>query len=548
MASSEQRGFSLVEITVAVAIIAVVAASSVAFALASRPTALWAATTQFDSMVSAARSIGAAYGDGATIFVSSSPGPSNFRADLYAHRPSATASATPMPSQVQPIIAQVAISESQVLGAPPFAVIIHGNGDIGVRKNYSRGDPVSDAELPCPPSNQLVFVFTVNGQTATRTITCHTALAYGGQTKQLPPPAAGPTPTPWSAPSCDAADNGCPTASGPAASSPPCPSGTTSYNGICRAPLVLTVNGPTVTPGECSWVSTLSPCAFSVSEQYYPPPNAFTVTSATSAPCTANYTISSGSGSGSLTLPNAYTLPANANQSPTSWSITPQALDGSSCTVIVYDDRGPADPNGSASFSVVTSSIPDPPITCPNGGTVGYGTPCPSPSPIAVCSTNCSVWYEDENSSEVTQYSVLDHDSVYFWTESDTLTQYITTDSGSTWTTGNACWYYSRNDVGGYFGDAYTYCNPPNSSGTSTGSYSTGPVWPATVAQMDNPENQSFLYRANDNIIQGQGATPTSGGLCGETITSNWNSVAPPGIATLPFNPPVASTRPLAPC
>ena len=377
MAGEAQRGFSLVEITVAVAIIAVVAASSVAFALASRPTALWAATTQFDSMLSAARSIGAAYGDGATIFVSASPGPSNFRADLYAHRPSATASATPMPSQVQPIIAQVAINESQLLGPPPFAVIIHGNGDIGVRKNYSRGDPVTDAELPCPPSNQFIFVFTVNGQTATRTLNCHTPLAYTGSAKQIPPSGGGATPTPWAMPSCDPTDNGCPIPPGSPATPAACPPGTTIYNGVCRAPLILTVTGPTAKAGQCAWTVSLVPCAFTVSEQYYPAPNILTAISTSASPCTANYTIASGSGSGSLVIPNAY-----SGTSPKIWSITPQALDGSSCTLVIYDDRGPGDPDGSALLLLSTSA-------CPAGFT---GTPpnCqpletnPSPSPTSL--------------------------------------------------------------------------------------------------------------------------------------------------------------------
>jgi len=356
MAGEAQRGFSLVEITVAVAIIAVVVASSVAFALASRPTALWAATTQFDSMLSAARSIGAAYGDGATIFVSVSPGPSNFRADLYAHRPSATASASPIPSQVQPIIAQVAISESQLLGPPPFAVIVHGNGDIGVRKNYSRGDPVTDAELPCPASNHFIFVFTVNGETATRTLNCHTPLAYTGNATQIPAPGGGPTPTPWAMPSCDPTDNGCPIPPGSPATPAACPAGTTLYNGVCRAPLVLTVNGPTATAGECAWTLSLSPCAFTVSEQFYPAPNLFTAVSTIASPCTANYTISSGSGSGSLVAPNSYT-----GSSPTTWTVAPQVLDGSSCTVVVYDDRGPSDPNGSATLQIAASTAQCPP-------------------------------------------------------------------------------------------------------------------------------------------------------------------------------------------
>ena len=337
------------------------AASSVAFALASRPTALWAATTQFDSMLSAARSIGAAYGDGATIFVSASPGPSNFRADLYAHRPSATASATPMPSQVQPIIAQVAINESQLLGQPPFAVIIHGNGDIGVRKNYSRGDPVTDAELPCPPSNQFIFVFAVNGQTATRTLNCHTPLAYTGSAKQIPPSGGGATPTPWAMPSCDPTDNGCPIPPGSPATPAACPPGTTIYNGVCRAPLILTVTGPTAKAGQCAWTVSLVPCAFTVSEQYYPAPNILTAISTSASPCTANYTIASGSGSGSLIAPNSYT-----GSSPTTWSVTPQALDGSSCTLVIYDDRGPNDPNGSAPLQISTSE------GCPVGFT---GTP-----------------------------------------------------------------------------------------------------------------------------------------------------------------------------
>jgi prepilin-type N-terminal cleavage/methylation domain-containing protein len=357
-----QRGFSLVEITVAVAIIATIAVSGIAFSLAMRPTALWAATSQFDTMLSAARTIGAAYGDGATIYVSASPGPANFRADLYGHKPSA--SATPIATQVQPILANVAVSESQVLGEPPFAVILHGNGDIGVRKNFTRGDPVDTVELPCPASNQLVFVFTVNGQSATRTLPCHVPLAYTGPVTQIPPSSSTATSPPWVQPACDPTNHGCPISPLASAATPiGCPAGTIAYNGVCRAPLVLTVTGPTTASGQCVWNASLTPCAFAVSEQYYPTPNLFTAVSTSAAPCTANYTLSNGSGSGALAPPNSYTGP-----SPTTWSVTPQALDGSSCTLVIYDDRGPSDPNGSATLQISASNT----ATCPPGFT---GTP-----------------------------------------------------------------------------------------------------------------------------------------------------------------------------
>jgi prepilin-type N-terminal cleavage/methylation domain-containing protein len=424
MASTHQRGFSLVEVTVAVAIVAVIAASTIAFALASRPTALWAATTQFDSMVSAARSIGAAYGDGATIFVSASPGPSNFRADLYAHRPSATASATPMPSQVQPIIAQVAINESQVLGPPPFAVIIHGNGDIGVRKNYTRGDPVTDSEIPCPASNQLVFVFTVNGQTATRTLPCHSALAYTGSTTEIPPGNPGATPTPWSMPSCDASANGCPLPPTSPATLPPCPAGTTLYNGVCRAPLVVTVNASTTAVnGQCAWVNTLSPCVISASEQYYPAPNLIVTTSSTGAPCTGNFMISNASGSGPLTPPNSYT-----GTSSVTWSIAPQALINTSCTLLVYDNRGPSDPSGSATLQITSSNAPGgnplPVFSCSPSAPQGE---C---QPSCINGTTCGVEIAND---ETTCESI--GDGLYIFSHYVLFTYNQSTDGGSTWTT-----------------------------------------------------------------------------------------------------------------
>jgi len=158
-------------------------------------------------------------------------------------------------------------------------------------------------------------------------------------------------------PSCDPTDNGCPIPPGSAATPGACPPGTTLYNGVCRAPLVLTVTGPTATAGQCAWTSSLASCAFTVSEQYYPTPNQFTVISSTTSPCSANYSMTNGSGYGSLAPPNSY-----SGSSPSTWSVKPQAFDGSSCIIVAYDDRGPNDPNGSAALQLDV-------VQCPPGFT-----------------------------------------------------------------------------------------------------------------------------------------------------------------------------------
>jgi hypothetical protein len=112
-----------------------------------------------------------------------------------------------------------------------------------------------------------------------------------------------------------------------------------------------------------------------VSEQYFPFPNLFSAISTVASPCSANYSISSGSGSGSLAAPNLYT-----GSSPTTWTVTPQVLDGSSCTLVLYDDRGPTDPNGSATLQISTTASDPLTSPCADGA---IGSPCSqSPAPL----------------------------------------------------------------------------------------------------------------------------------------------------------------------
>jgi len=227
----DERGYTLMEVMIAVGMIALLAVAGLGFTLSMKPLELSAATTQFDSVVASARSVATAFGDGATIFVTTTPGSiPNFRAQVYGHRPGGTLPV--IPSAVPPLDAKTAITETAEVHDPSFAIIIHGNGDIGARSNFNAGDTAVGPELGCPAGqNAFTFVFTVNGQTATRLLPCHINLAASGSiTTSTPPasptspPAGSETPQPITTPLFPG--------------SPGCPTGSNLVGEACRYPLV----------------------------------------------------------------------------------------------------------------------------------------------------------------------------------------------------------------------------------------------------------------------------------------------------------------------
>jgi prepilin-type N-terminal cleavage/methylation domain-containing protein len=232
------RGFTLIELVIAVAVIAMTAAAGIGIALASRSFGVTAAATEFDQFLDSARTMardlqGAtmafapdAYGDGTEVRLLTS-GPSG----------------TLVPTTLPIFHARVIIEETESLGQPPYAFVVHANGALGGRPGFQVGDGTS-TEVGCPASGAFHFLMHTANASADRYVPCRTALAAAGPVAlaSWPPVAVVPPPTPCA--------GGCSPAALPTApaSSPSCPPNFNPIAGGC-AP------APTPNPGAHYHVS-----------------------------------------------------------------------------------------------------------------------------------------------------------------------------------------------------------------------------------------------------------------------------------------------------
>lgn len=172
-----ERGFTLLEIAIAAGIAASLALAGIAAALASRPAALAAATAGVDALLDAARTAARAAPNGARLtFAPLAGDPSGVRVDVAGEG-----------LAFAPLETHVAIAETELLGAPSFALALHADGAVG-------GVAGAGVELGCPPSGAFHLVFSAAGRRAERFVSCRAATAPGGATFVLPP--AGATPSP----------------------------------------------------------------------------------------------------------------------------------------------------------------------------------------------------------------------------------------------------------------------------------------------------------------------------------------------------------------
>ncbi len=194
----EQRGFTLVETVVAVAIVALLTFGIVTLSLALRPAALRATIGSFDASFAAARAIAATSGNGATIVVlprsdasgSRLPG---FTLRLYRGRPTAANGVTL--ADAPAVIADADVREA-TLGTPPFAIFLSTAGNASGQAAYpaiaSDGTPrfATIAKQPACPAGGLVLTFSSVHASQTRVLPCG-ARAFGS-----PMPLATESPAP----------------------------------------------------------------------------------------------------------------------------------------------------------------------------------------------------------------------------------------------------------------------------------------------------------------------------------------------------------------
>ncbi len=205
------RGFSLIEVIIAVGIVAAIAIGGLGFTLGSRSLQVSSTAMQFDALLAATRRSASVSRYGETIAVVPDAFGDGFIARVYQNRPGTIAlAATSMPE----LAARVAVTETQTLGTPSFALTVHANGSIG----GIAGDPLGAAaqELPCPASGTFHLVFSYAPAQAARDVPCSTTLATTG-----PPVLATLTPAvPLPLPTAPCTGNGCATPSAAPAGTP----------------------------------------------------------------------------------------------------------------------------------------------------------------------------------------------------------------------------------------------------------------------------------------------------------------------------------------
>lgn len=186
-----QRGFSLLETCVALAIASMLLVAGGVWLLGTRPGSLARTASDFDAALAAARAIAAASGAGATL-VFAPRHPQGFTLRVYRGRP--------MPNAiVEPSAAMPSISDASVIARrlrePPFSVFIGASGHVSAIASYprfdARGNPIFASiptEPPCPKGG-IELHFSSPNATVTRTIPCAASPAPG-------PQAPNPSPTP----------------------------------------------------------------------------------------------------------------------------------------------------------------------------------------------------------------------------------------------------------------------------------------------------------------------------------------------------------------
>jgi len=191
-----QRGFTLVEMVVAVGIVALLAVV-VTLSLALRPGALRATVASFDASFATARAIAATSGNGATIVVTPRndahgrlPG---FTLRIYRGRPTVANAVTL--ADAPALIADADVREA-TLGAPPFAIFLSSAGNasgLAAYPTFAQDGAPQFAPLasqpPCP-SGGLSLTFSSAHASQTRVLPCG-ARAFGS-----PIPLATESPAP----------------------------------------------------------------------------------------------------------------------------------------------------------------------------------------------------------------------------------------------------------------------------------------------------------------------------------------------------------------
>ncbi len=221
------RGYSLIELMIAVGIIALVAAAGAGLTLASRSLAVTAAASELDQLLDSARTIARGVGGGTLVFAPDGDGTT---VSLSARAGDGTLVPTTLPA----LHTHAHIAEQEVLGDPAFSLVLHGDGRLGGIPN------AASAEVGCPASGTYHLHITAGGGSADRFLPCRIALAASGPIAYTGWPSATAAPLPVASCAGTCAPPQLPT---PPSSAVTCPSGTSAVGTSC-----IPIGAPTPTP------------------------------------------------------------------------------------------------------------------------------------------------------------------------------------------------------------------------------------------------------------------------------------------------------------
>ncbi|HTX59371.1 MAG TPA: prepilin-type N-terminal cleavage/methylation domain-containing protein [Verrucomicrobiae bacterium] len=177
---ARERAFTLVEMLVAMAILAVLLAAGGIWLLGMHPGALTQATDDYDAALASARATAMTGSNGATLaFLPRTLGSQvvpGFLLRVFAGRP--TAANAVSATTAMPVVSDATVSE-KTLGAPPFAIFIGASGHASGRASYPSVDSAGNVSFaavenePACPSGGFVLTFvSPQGATMTRTLPC----------------------------------------------------------------------------------------------------------------------------------------------------------------------------------------------------------------------------------------------------------------------------------------------------------------------------------------------------------------------------------------
>jgi prepilin-type N-terminal cleavage/methylation domain-containing protein len=363
-------GFTLIELVIAVAIVAAAVATGVGLSASSRSLAVATAASEFDRILSDARTI-ARQTAGATIAFA----PDAYGDGTQVRVLTAGADGTLVPTTLPVVQTRATIGESEVLGDAPFAFVVHATGLLGGRPGFRAGDATTAPETGCPAGGSFHFTIRAAGGSAERFVPCRIDLASTGTVSFAAWPSASVAPLPTPCASCTSASLP-PVPS----SSPTCPPGFTAIAGGCAPAngspnyhVTATAAAPAATPGGSDTVTAQATLANPLSVPPGVPASVPVAAQTADATCSVS--------------------PGGSQPSGSAFTVAVLAV--GSCTITLRADLSGV-PGATADSATVTIAISPAPVAT--------GTPPPASSCDLVRDGKCYMLIVPETNQQFTKF------------------------------------------------------------------------------------------------------------------------------------------------